>query len=195
MRNNRPELRETAGGPGIETSDSACRHHGRHRGPDLQPWAHPGAGRPRFPSLAQRVSSHAPSSLRGAIRIDQLGYLAGERKVGYLLSTAAIDGALFQVRNGDGDVVLRGRVGRSQGQWNGRYRAVQELNFSALDQPGTYRLTVTPPAGGDLATLPHPLGACPLPAPGCRRGGVLPGTARRGAGDPRRAQPPARSPA
>jgi hypothetical protein len=97
------------------------------------------------PNLAQRVSSPAPANPRGAIRIDQLGYLAGERKVGYLLSTAAIGGAPFQVRNGDGDVVLRGRVGRSQGPWNGRYRAVHELNFSALDQPGTYRLTVRHP--------------------------------------------------
>jgi len=112
------------------------------------------------PSMALATSSpsHRPQALRsavatirGAIRVDQLGYLAGERKVGYLLATAAIDRALFQVRNGDGDVVLRGRIRPSRGPWNAQYRAVQELNFTRLDQAGTYTLTVRHPL---VATSP-----------------------------------------
>ncbi len=113
------------------------------------------------PSLASASPSQPPSpqdqpapTIRGTIRVDQLGYLAGERKVGYLLATAAIAGARFQVRDRDGDIVLRGSVGPSHGPWNGRYRAVHELDFSGLDQAGTYTLTVRHP----LAATSPPFG-------------------------------------
>ena len=49
-----------------------------------------------------------------------------------------------------GHTVLSGRVGRRTGGWNGRYRAVHRIDFSALRRPGTYRIVV----GGLAAASP-----------------------------------------
>jgi endoglucanase len=41
-----------------------------------------------------------------------------------------------------GRTVLSGRVGRSAGGWNGRYRAVHPIDLGALRRPGRYRIMV-----------------------------------------------------
>ena len=45
--------------------------------------------------------------------------------------------------NAAGETVLRGKVGKSRGRWNTRYRAVQRLDLSALRTPGRYQLVCT----------------------------------------------------
>src|SRR3954454_19946458 len=75
-----------------------------------------------------------------AVRVDQLGYAVGERKLAYLLAPRTVRRASFEVVDAQGRVVLRGRVGRSRGPWNRRYRAVQPLDLSALRRPGSYRV-------------------------------------------------------
>ena len=86
----------------------------------------------------------SPAAARPApqVRVDQLGYAPGEAKVAYLLAPRALRDARFRVTNAAGRTVLRGRVGKSRGRWNRRYRAVQPLDLSALRTPGRYRVRV-----------------------------------------------------
>jgi hypothetical protein len=74
------------------------------------------------------------------IRVDQLGYLPDETKTAYLLAPAAAPDAAFAVVDGGGNAVLRGHAGASGGRWNARFRAVEPLDFTELDVPGTYRI-------------------------------------------------------
>jgi endoglucanase len=60
----------------------------------------------------------------------------------FLLAEAPAGGARFDVVDAGGRTVLSGRVGRSAGGWNGRYRAVHPLDLSALRRTGRYRIVV-----------------------------------------------------
>jgi glycosyl hydrolase family 9/cellulase-like Ig domain-containing protein len=94
--------------------------------------------------LAAALIAASPAAARPApqVRVDQLGYAPSEAKVAYLLAPRALRNARFRVTNAAGQTVLRGRAGKSRGRWNGRYRAVQPLDLSALRKPGRYRVRV-----------------------------------------------------
>ena len=87
-------------------------------------------------------ASAAPT---GEVRVDQVGYAIGEAKHAYLMAHAAATGGRFAVVDGRGSTVLSGRIGTSTGTWSDRFRAVHDLDFSALRRPGTYRITVSGP--------------------------------------------------
>lgn len=89
----------------------------------------------------------AAAPIRAFVRVDQLGYVPGERKVAYLLTTKALPGATFHVVDSGGRTVFTGHVGLSRGMWNDRFDSVEPLNFTALDAPGTYQVVVDA-AGG-----------------------------------------------
>jgi hypothetical protein len=76
--------------------------------------------------------------------VDQVGYAIGEHKRAFLLAEAPTAGTRFAVVDARGRTVLGGRVGRSAGGWNQRYRAVHPIDLSALRRPGTYRLDRRP---------------------------------------------------
>jgi len=80
-----------------------------------------------------------------AVRVDQLGYAPGERKLGYLLAATPAPRAPFHVERRDGTVVLRGRAGASTGVWNTAFRAVEPLDLTSLRKPGTYRVVADLP--------------------------------------------------
>ncbi|HTY73874.1 MAG TPA: glycoside hydrolase family 9 protein [Actinomycetes bacterium] len=82
----------------------------------------------------------------GYVRVDQLGYLAGERKVAYVLLDRPTKDLAFTVENAAGRQVYSGHVGVSTGSWNASYRAVYPIDISALRVHGRYRITV-PGAG------------------------------------------------
>jgi endoglucanase len=92
----------------------------------------------------------APGTVRGVVRVDQVGYAIGERKQAFLLAEAPAGAARFAVVDDRGRTVLSGRVGRPTGGWNSRYRAVHPIEFSALRRPGSYRIVV-----GGLAASPR----------------------------------------
>jgi endoglucanase len=95
-------------------------------------------------------SAHAANA--SLIRIDQVGYLPSDAKVGYLMTGAAVSGARFSVVDSAGKAVLTGNVGTtSRGKWNSAYPEVYPISFSALTKPGSYRLVVS---GGTSATSP-----------------------------------------
>ena len=109
------------------------------------------------------------------MRVDQLGYAPGEAKVAYLLAPRALRNARFRVTDAAGKTVLRGRVGKSRGRWNRRYRAVQPLDLSALRTPGRYRVRVRRARSPRFRIADARRAAAPA---GGRVGRVLPGPAR-----------------
>jgi len=101
-------------------------------------------------SIGAQGAAHAASA--GLIRVDQVGYLPGDAKVGYLMTGAAVSGAKYAVVNSAGKTVLSGKVGAtSRGNWNSAYPDVYPITFTSLTTPGKYHLTVT---GGATATSP-----------------------------------------
>ncbi len=84
-----------------------------------------------------------------ALRVDQVGYGAGEAKQAYLMSGVAAPGAPFAVVDDSGTTVFAGKAGASRGTWNDQYTAVHPLDFTGLRRPGTYRIkagaSVSPP--------------------------------------------------
>ena len=108
--------------------------------------ATPGPTRPS-PEPSATVAPSAlptrnPLATRGVVRVDQVGYLAGETKVAYLLAAAPADGAPFTVVDGAGTVVLQGTAGPNRGPWNDAWPAVHALDLTALREPGSYRVTL-----------------------------------------------------
>jgi len=77
-----------------------------------------------------------------ALRVDQAGYPTTCPKQADVLSRGALGGAPFAVRDRGGRVVLRGTVGAFKGPWSQAWPFVYTLDFSALRQPGTYRLSL-----------------------------------------------------
>jgi endoglucanase len=126
------------------------------------PWTH---HRPRATRLAAAATTAAVAAAlclgaqgpahaaaTSQIRIDQIGYLPGDAKVGYLMTGAAVSGATFAVVDSSGKSVLTGKVGAtSRGKWNSAYPDVYPITFTNLTKPGTYHLTVS---GSTSATSP-----------------------------------------
>lgn len=96
--------------------------------------------------LAPASAAVAASERHAFVRVDQLGYLASERKIAYLLTSRAVPAATFRLVGRSGETVFAGTAGPSRGSWSDRFAAVQPLNFSALQAHGTYRIEVDAPA-------------------------------------------------
>lgn len=83
-----------------------------------------------------------------AIRVNQLGYRPGDWKVAVLCATAPREIGEFVVEDADGSVVLGPLPARDGGAF-GPCVSAQRLDFSALREPGRYRLRagglVSPP--------------------------------------------------
>ena len=93
-------------------------------------------------SLVGQVSAHAAAASQ--IRIDQIGYLPTDAKVGYLMTGAAVSGVRFSVVDSAGRSVLSGSVGStSRGKWNSAYPDVYPITFTTLTRPGRYHLVVS----------------------------------------------------
>ncbi|MFN8190921.1 MAG: glycoside hydrolase family 9 protein [Nocardioidaceae bacterium] len=87
----------------------------------------------------------------GEIRVNQQGYLPGERKIAVLMAPTTVTGS-FDVENGAGDVVLTGSIpATSAGVWNAGFPATYRLDLSPLADPGTYHVVVS---GAVTATSP-----------------------------------------
>lgn len=93
-----------------------------------------------------------PTALRKAtavVRVDQVGYLPGERKIAMLLAPSAPGergevGALHAaVVDARGRTALTGTVGARRGAWNARFGSVHPIDVTALRRPGRYRIRIT----------------------------------------------------
>ncbi|MFL6076758.1 MAG: glycoside hydrolase family 9 protein [Mycobacteriales bacterium] len=103
-------------------------------------------------ALATVPATPSQAAVSGLVRVDQGGYLPGETKQAYLMTTGAASGVKYAVVDAAGATVLSGSVsGTSRGSWNSSYPDVYPITFSGLTAPGTYRLKVS---GGVSATSP-----------------------------------------
>jgi hypothetical protein len=101
---------------------------------------------------AVAFSIPAGAAVAGLVRVDQVGYLNGDAKTGYLMAPGTVTGAKFAVLDSTGATVLSGDVSStSRGSWNSKYTKVYPITFSSLKTSGTYTLKVT---GGATGTSP-----------------------------------------
>jgi endoglucanase len=84
----------------------------------------------------------AAAATTAEIRVDQVGYAAGETKAAYLMGTTSNANAAFTVTDAAGKSVLTGKVGASTGKWSTAYSAVYPIDISALKTTGTYQIKV-----------------------------------------------------
>jgi endoglucanase len=89
-----------------------------------------------------------------ALRLDTVGYLPGETKHAYLMTSHAVSGLTFHIVGADGTTALSGSVGTaSRGRWSAAYPDVYPLTFTALRAPGVYHLVVTGPLTASSPTF------------------------------------------
>jgi endoglucanase len=85
----------------------------------------------------------APTGLAApVVRVNQVGYPPRGAKVAFAMLPRAVRSVSFTVIGRRG-VVYRGRSADDVGPWNVRYRAVYELDFSALRRPGRYEIRIS----------------------------------------------------
>jgi endoglucanase len=83
------------------------------------------------------------------IRLNQVGYVAGEARHALLMASVAEDGAQFQVLNSSGQTVYSASIGALLGSWTAAYPDVYLLDFSSASlAAGKYSITVTGGAVG-----------------------------------------------
>ena len=75
------------------------------------------------------------------LRVNQVGYLPFEEKLGFALTNADLSGQTFSVVSDSGANVLTAPVGNDRGAY-GNFTHLYELNFSAVRTTGSFRLRV-----------------------------------------------------
>ena len=105
-------------------------------------------------ALATAVPAGAATATTPAapvVRVNQVGYTPKSSKLAFAMLPARVSSVRFAVIASDGAVVYRGRSADDVGRWNKNYRAVYQLNFSALCRMGSYRIELL---GADRAQSP-----------------------------------------
>lgn len=94
----------------------------------------------------QAQTACAPGAMSQVyIRLNQVGYLPQENKVGFVLANKELNGQSFTIfQNGSGEIRYMGMVTNDRGSY-GAFAHLYALDFSPLQQPGRYRLQI----GGD----------------------------------------------
>jgi endoglucanase len=94
-------------------------------------------------ALAASTAPAAAAALPApVVRVNQVGYAPGSPKVAFAMLPRAVSGVSFAVIGSRG-VVYRGRSADDVGRWNKVYRAVYQLDFSAVRRPGSYRVEIS----------------------------------------------------
>jgi hypothetical protein len=100
------------------------------------------AAKPRA-VVKPRTTQPAPAELR----LDQVGFLPTDTKIGYLMTGGAVADETWAVQDSSGSTVASGQIGASasRGSWSTAYPDVYPLDFSSVTAPGTYTLSVAGP--------------------------------------------------
>ncbi|HEV2374084.1 MAG TPA: glycoside hydrolase family 9 protein [Streptosporangiaceae bacterium] len=94
----------------------------------------------------------ASAAVTGLVRVDQVGFLPGDTKQAYLMTSGAVSGETYAVINSAGTTVASGSVtSTSRGSWNTNYPDVYLIDFSSVTAADTYHIQVS---GGVSATSP-----------------------------------------
>jgi len=93
--------------------------------------------------LAMVCFSALPAhAVTGYVRVNQVGYEAGLSARAYLMTTSAVSGVSFSIKNSGGKVVLSGSAGAKLGSW-GSY-SVYPIDFT-LSAADAYTISVSGP--------------------------------------------------
>jgi endoglucanase len=95
--------------------------------------------------LAAPAEAATPPA-RAQLRVDQGGYLSGEAKYAYLMSSTPLAHPSARLVDAGGHTVLTTSAVTATGSWNQAYPDVYRLSFGELRTPGRYRLRSTGPA-------------------------------------------------
>ncbi len=111
-------------------------------GPAVGPAAAAGtaSGRDAGSGRAVTVSTTAPAPAV-QLRVDQAGYLPGDRKTAYVLSPRALPGAVVDVVDRRGRRVARVHLVR-RGAWSAAFPDVYSADFSRVTRRGRYHLVL-----------------------------------------------------
>jgi endoglucanase len=115
--------------------------------PPRQRWSLAARGRPwrsRTPKL-EVLEDRVLLSGSAFVRVNQVGYVAGQPNQAMLMTSGPETGATYQVLNASGQAVASGTVGSSVGSWSSAYPDVYVLDFSSVTTAGTYSIVVHGP--------------------------------------------------
>jgi hypothetical protein len=101
----------------------------------------PAAGAAAQASTASRAGTAAAGLAAPVVRVNQVGYAPRGTKVAFAMLPRVVRSVSFAVV-GQRGIVYRGRSADYVGGWNARYRAVYQLDFSALRRPGRYQVRI-----------------------------------------------------
>jgi endoglucanase len=105
------------------------------------------------PRAASSATSFLPAAGTAAVRVNQVGYdLAGPKRA-YLMASATEAGATFAVKDEGGTTVFFGPVGPPLGQWSSSFPFVYALDFDAVQQAGSFTVSVTGPVPATSPTF------------------------------------------
>ncbi len=90
-------------------------------------------------------STAATTSIRAAIRVDQVGYALTAPKRAYLMTPGLATRAAFRVIDEHGRVVHTAPLRADSGAWSTFYPFVYALDFDSVDRAGGYHIEVTGP--------------------------------------------------
>jgi endoglucanase len=108
-------------------------------------WLALGAALTTTATLAAAVPAQAAATLPApVVRVNQVGYSPGSPKVAFAMLPRAVSSVSFTVV-GDRGAVYHGVSADDVGRWNVNYRAVYQLDFSAVRRPGRYRVEISGP--------------------------------------------------
>jgi endoglucanase len=80
------------------------------------------------------------------VRVNQVGYPTNAPKRAYLMLAKGEAGETFTIRSAQGANVFSGTVGASSGSWSKHYKDVYTLDFTPVQTPGTYTVSVQGPS-------------------------------------------------
>ena len=92
--------------------------------------------------LGLAVTAFAQSAF---VRVNQVGYVSGQPKRAYLMSSGSETGATFTVKNSSGITVFTGPIGSNLGSWSRSFGNVYALDFNTVTAVGTYNISVSGP--------------------------------------------------
>ncbi len=89
------------------------------------------------------ASAPAAAPPQAALRVNQVGYATSAAKRAYLIANVEESGAPFTVRRaGEEAILYTHTVGASLGSWSASFPEVYALDFTGLQAPGRYSLSV-----------------------------------------------------
>ena len=95
-----------------------------------------------LPALSPIGAVEAAPAVQAQVRVDQVGYAENASKRAYLMTAAAVAGAVFRVTDAHSDIAYASRVGADQGSWSSSYDHVYALDFNGVRSAGSFHIVV-----------------------------------------------------